>query len=189
MNTTDPTPTASGVERLDDRPLREDLDRFRLEAVIARQDAAGELVRELQAAAWVDFGDVSAAVARPDGDAIPSLGELEALFVGPDAGLLRIGEPLLADLLREGVEGQTVLKRGIAFLKHKEFASAAEWWSLNRAGLDPAASKLHLLLLIMEALTHHWSGDTERADQVRDKVHAHPLFHRPRVSETRPAHG
>ena len=34
----------------------------------------------------------------------------------------------------------------------------------------------HLLLLIMEALTHQWANDAPRAATARQKVFSHPLY-------------
>lgn len=180
MTPTDPPP-GSGVERRTDgveRALQEDLDRFRLECMLARQDASAELTQQIQAAAPIDLGDVGSAVERLEGTAIPSFVELESMLSSEDAGVLRLDDGLLSDLLREGVEGQTVLKRGLAFLKHRKYAQAIEWWSLNRAGLVAESSKLHLLLLIMEAMTYHLAGDQDRAQATRQKVMTHPLYRR-----------
>ena len=174
-------PGSSDVERPSyhvDRALREDLDRARLESAVAMRDAAAELGREIQATAPIDLGDIAAAVDRLEGAVIPSLGELQTLLSSPEAGVLRIEGKVLSDLLREGVEGQTVLTRGIVFLKHRKYASALEWWSLNRRGLAPETSKLHLLLLIMEALTHHWAGDETAAEATQKQVYTHPLYRR-----------
>jgi hypothetical protein len=174
---TDPS-DRPGLERHDglDRVVSEDLDRFLLESAVARQDAAAELTRELMSSASLELGDATAALERLEGAAVPSMSELENLLSSPEAEGLRIDANLLTDLLREGVEGQTVLKRGLAFLKHRKYPLALEWWALNRAALDPGGSKLYLLLLIMEALTHQFAGDKERAAACQAKVFAHPLF-------------
>ena len=70
---------------------------------------------------------------------------------------------LLADLIKDGGEAQAILKKGLVFLKHRRFAEALEWWTLNRQSLDPSSSRLSLLLLVMETLTHLWSGQPDRA--------------------------
>ena len=177
----DPTPPGPGLDRTAgdlDRALRDDLDRFMLESAVARHDAAAELTRELQATGPLDLGDVSSALDRAEGTTVPSFSELEGLLTSAEAEGLRLEANLLTDLLREGAEGQTILKRGLAFLKHRKYPLAVEWWTLNRRGLDPATSKLHLLLLIMEALTYQWAGDEARAEAARQKVFSHPLFRR-----------
>ena len=161
-----------------ERTLREDLDRFRLESAIARQDASAELMRDLQQSASIDLGDVATAINRLEGSTIPSFGDLENLLSSKEADIFQLEGKLLSDLLREGIEGQSVLSKGIVFLKHRRYASAIEWWVLNRRGLIPEKSKLHLLLLIMEAMTHNWSGDKASALAIQSKISAHPLYRR-----------
>jgi hypothetical protein len=179
MNPSDRRHAGSDVERPShqvDSAVREDLDRARLEHALARRDASSEVMSAIQAAGPVDLGELNAAVERLEGTVVPSLVEFENLLASPDASLIRVEGNLLADLLNEGVEGQAVLRRGIAFLKHRKYASALEWWSLNRRGLAPETSKLHLLLSIMEALTLHWSGDGSEAEAAMRRVRAHPQF-------------
>jgi hypothetical protein len=88
---------------------------------------------------------------------------------------------LLAEFIRDGGEAQSILKKGLVFVKHGRFPEALEWWTLHRQSLDSSSSRLFLLLLIMETLTHLWSGHPERAAAVRNQVTSHPLFrkHRP----------
>jgi hypothetical protein len=172
----DPRPGLESGSGSLDRAVREDLDRFLLESAVARQDSSAELVKDLQAAAPLDLGELTGALDRLDGAAVPSFSELENLLESPEGTGLQLERHLLADLLREGAEGQTILKRGLAFVKHRKYAQAVEWWALNRAGLDAATSKLHLLLLIMEALTHQWANDAPRAATARQKVFSHPLY-------------
>ncbi len=83
---------------------------------------------------------------------------------------------LLAELIKDGGEAQSILKKGLVFLKHRRYPEALEWWALHRQGLDPASSRLTLLLLVMETLTYLWSGHPERAAAVRSQLTAHPLF-------------
>jgi hypothetical protein len=175
-NEPDPRPGLESGSGSLDRAVREDLDRFLLESSVARQDSSAELVRDLQASAPLDLGELTGAMDRLEGAAVPSFSELENLLESSEGNGLQLEKNLLADLLREGAEGQTILKRGLAFVKHRRYAQAVEWWVLNRQGLDAATSKLHLLLLIMETLTYHWANDATRAASAQQKVFAHPLY-------------
>jgi hypothetical protein len=170
---------AAGAGGLD-RMVREDLDKMLSESLLARQDAAAELTRDIEEAvrAPLALAEISEVVNRLEGPVLPSFNELKDLLVSPEARGLEIEKNLLTDLLREGTEGSTILKKGLTFLKHRKYAEAVEWWSLNRGGVDPATSQLHLLLLIMECLTWHWSGNLARAAAVREQVRASPLYRR-----------
>jgi hypothetical protein len=44
---------------------------------------------------------------------------------------------------------------------------------------------LSLLLLVMETLTHLWSGHPDRAAAVRSQVISHPFFRKHRPGPTR----
>jgi hypothetical protein len=89
---------------------------------------------------------------------------------------LTLERNLLTELMRDGVAAQSVLKTGLVFLKHGRYPEALEWWTLQRQSLDQSSSRLALLLLVMETLTHIWSGHPDRAVTVRKQVQAHPLF-------------
>ena len=92
---------------------------------------------------------------------------------------------LLAELMSDGGETQIDSQERLVFLKHRRFAEALEWWTLHRQSLDPSSSRLSLLLLVMETLTHLWSGHPEQAAAVRNQVTSHPLFHKHRPGATR----
>jgi hypothetical protein len=166
-----------------DRAVQDDLQRIRAESLLARQDSVQELTRALEAAAAepLVLSEITGGLDRLEGQAVPSFTELETLLAAPETSDLGIERNLLSELLGEGGEAQHVLKKGIVFLKHRRFEDAIEWWTLNRQGLDPTQSRLSLLLLVMETLTHLWSGHPERAAAVRRQVTSHPLFrkHRP----------
>lgn len=183
-NEPDPRPGLEAGSGSLDRAVREDLDRFLLESAVARQDSSSDLVRDLQASAPLDLGELTGAMDRMEGGAVPSFSELENLLGSPEGNGLQLEKHLLADLLKEGAEGQTILKRGLAFIKHRKYRQAIEWWVLNRQGLDASTSKLHLLLLIMESLTYYWGNDEDRAAKAQQKVFAHPLY---RGAVSRPA--
>jgi hypothetical protein len=176
MNPPDQTPGLDRDTSRMDHIVREDLARFRLEVALDRQDASADLARELEAVASVNLGDLESAVHQLEGKAIPSFGELERLLQSSGAGAMAIERDLMEDLLREGVESQAVLKRGLTFLKHRKYASAAEWWSLNRRDLVPETSNLHLLLLVLETLTHYWAKNEAAGATTLKKVYSHPRY-------------
>ena len=161
-----------------DRAVREDLERIRAESRLAREDSAQGLTRALEEALSepLALSDIDRGLDRLEGKSLPSYSELESLLAAPELHNLGMERNLLAELMGEAGETQAILKRGIVFLKHRRFAEALEWWTLHRNGLDPNSSRLSLLLLVMEALTHFWSGHPERAAQVRLQVMSHPLF-------------
>jgi hypothetical protein len=166
-----------------DRAVQQDLERIRAESLLARQDSAQELTRALDAslAEPLALSELTGGLDKLDGQWLPSFSELEALMASSQASGLNMERNLLADLIRDGGEAQPILKKGLVFLKHRRFTEALEWWTLNRQSLDPKSSRLSLLLLVMETLTHLWSGQPERAAAVRIQVTSHPLFrkHRP----------
>lgn len=82
----------------------------------------------------------------------------------------------IAGLLNEKGNDLEILKKGLVFLKHKKYAEAVEWWTLNRQRLDTEQQKLQFLLLIMEVFTYTLACDELKADQVRQKIFNHPLY-------------
>jgi hypothetical protein len=170
-----------------DRAVQQDLQRIRAEARLARQDSAQELTRALDAslAQPLALNEISQGLDRLEGQALPSFAELEGLLAAPETTGLTMERNLLAELIKEGGEAQSILKKGLVFLKHRRYPEALEWWTLHRQGLDPTTSRLTLLLLVMETLTHLWSGHPERAATVRSQLTAHPLFRQVRPGTPR----
>jgi hypothetical protein len=166
-----------------DRAVQEDLQRIRAESLLARQDSAQELTRALDAslAEPLVLSEITSHLDRLEGQTVPSYAELENLLAAPETRDLSMERNLLAQLMSEGGDTQGILKKGFVFLKHRRFAEALEWWTLHRQSLDPSSSRLSLLLLVMETLTHLWSGHAERAAAVRCQVTAHPLFPKHRL--------
>jgi hypothetical protein len=170
-----------------DRAVQEDLQRIRAESLLARQDSAQELTRALDQAVAepLVLSEITRGLDRLEGQTLPSYTELERLLAAPETNDLSMERSLLVELISEGGETQAILKKGIVFLKHQRFAEAIEWWTLHRQGLDPMHSRLSLLLLVMETLTHLWSGHPDRAAAVRSQVLLHPLFRKHRPGPTR----
>jgi hypothetical protein len=168
-----------------DRSVQEDLQRIRAESLLSRQDSAHELTRALDEAVVepLVLSEITRGLDRLEGQTLPSYSELEKLLVAPETNDLSMERSLLAELINEGGESQAILKKGIVFLKHGRFAEAIEWWTLHRQGLDRTQSRLSLLLLVMETLTHLWSGHPDRAAAVRSQVTSHPLFRKHRPSD------
>jgi hypothetical protein len=166
-----------------DRAVQQDLERIRAESLLARQDAAQELTRALDAslAEPLALSELTGGLDRLENQGLPTFSELESLLAAPESAGLTMERNLLADLIRDGGETQSILKKGLIFLRHGRFAEALEWWGLNRQGLDQSSSRLSLLLLVMETLTHLWAGQPDRAAAARLQVTRHPLFqkHRP----------
>jgi hypothetical protein len=173
-----------------DRAVRQDLQRIRAESLLARQDSAQELTRSLDAslAEPLVLGEISMGLERLEAQAVPSFSELEGLLAAPETTGLTMERNLLAELMRDGGETRSILRKGLVFLKHRRYPEAIEWWTLHRRGLDQASSRPALLLLVMETLTHIWSGHLDRAAAARSQVTAHPLFRqlKPGPSQGRP---
>jgi hypothetical protein len=165
-----------------DRVVQQDLERIRTESLLARQDAAQELTRALDAALVEPLAlcELDGGLGRLENQGLPSFSELESLLAAPECSGLTMERNLLADLVKDGGETQSILKKGLVFVKHRRFAEALEWWALNRQGLDPSSTRLSLLLLVMETLTHLWAGQPDRAAAARQQVRCHPLFQKDR---------
>jgi hypothetical protein len=180
----DPMPLARDRDRGRlDRVLREDLERIRVSEVLARADASATLTRAIEQAvrAPLAVAEISAVLDRIEG---PLMAEFQTLLESPSSGL-QIERHVIDELLRAGAEGPMILKRGLAFLKHKRYKEAVEWWALNRRNLDSTESPLNLLLLIMESLTHFWAGDRDQADAIREKIRAHKLYQTTSTKQTK----
>jgi hypothetical protein len=165
-----------------ERAVQQDLQRIRAESLLARNDYGNELARDLDAARTEppSLGEIAGSLDRLEGAVLPSWFELEGLLAVPETSGLKMERALLADLIKDGGDSLAILKKGLAFLKHRRYPEALEWWTLHRQGLDSSTSRLSLLLLVMETLTHLWSGHPERAAAVRSQITAHRLFCQPR---------
>jgi hypothetical protein len=97
-------------------------------------------------------------------NALLSLEQLSALSIR--------GVPLHALLQAglESIEERAILKRGLAFLRRRKYAEAAEWWLLNRRKSHITKARLHCLLTLLLALTYEWSGDTARARSTTEEA-------------------
>jgi hypothetical protein len=162
-----------------ERVVQQDLQRIRAGSLLALNDAASELTRALDAAMAepLALSEIAGSLDRLEGQVLPSFAELEGLLAAPETSGLSMERDLLAELIKDGGETQAILKKGLVFLKHRRYPEALEWWELHRRGVDTSTSRLSLLMLVMETLTHLWSGHPERAAVVRDQVTAHRLFH------------
>jgi hypothetical protein len=179
---------AFGTSGAIDRAVQQDLERILAESLLARQDSAQELTRALDAslAEPLALSELKGGLDRLENQGQPTLSELESLLAAPESAGLTMEKNLLADLMRDGGETQSILRKGLIFLRHRRFAEALEWWGLNRQGLDHASSRLSLLLLVMETLTHLWAGQPDRAAAARHQVTSHPLFQKHRPGQVGP---
>jgi hypothetical protein len=181
---------AYGTSNELDRAVRDDINAITTDSLLTARDAANELTRAIEQAdaAPLALAEIRDTIDRLASQADQPFAELEGLLAAPATAGLALERDLLAELLKDGVAGQQVLKRGLLFCKHRRYAEAIEWWTLHRRGLDPTTSGQHLLLLIMEAMTLFWACEPLRAEVVRDQVRVHPMFAKIRARLGNPSH-
>ena len=173
-------PRAFGSLTRDDdgggRGIESGIARLMTDSMLAREEAAEMLMleRELEVAGALAPSELGAALARM-ADADPSLDELEGLLAR-DADDIAMDGIALATLVDRGGDDVTVLKRGLLFLKHRRFAEAAEWWTLQRQALDPSRRRFELLMLLMEAFTHTLASDPDAAARTKKRIREHPEY-------------
>ncbi|WP_163995573.1 zinc ribbon domain-containing protein [Pyxidicoccus caerfyrddinensis] len=145
--------------------------------LLARNESIDALTRELEqeSAGPLMLAELQSVSDRLAGDAAPGLNELEGLLA-KEAAPVSFDGIQLSSLLERGSQDQAVLRKGLVLLRHRRYAEALEWWTLNREALEPSRERLELLLLMMEAFTHGLAGNRARERAVRQQVLAHPLY-------------
>jgi len=151
------------------------LTRSLTESLLARSDAGLEDLLARDLAGPLSPGDLRDAIERVDQRSDPSVADLEGSLT-LDAAIALDGITL-ADLVDRGGDAARIVKRGLVLLKHERWPEALEWWSLQREALAPDDVRLELLLLLLEAFTRRLAGD-RRADDVKARIFAHPLYRR-----------
>jgi tetratricopeptide (TPR) repeat protein len=168
-----------GLTGLSRAPREDDrLMRIETEDLLARSDARLEDLLTRDLAGPLAPGELRDALVRVDERLDPSVADLENALAA-DAGIALDGITL-AELVDARGDDLKIVKRGLVFLKNKRYREALEWFTLHREALDPARERLGLLLLLMEGFTHRLAGDHRRADEVRARIVAHPLYRRMR---------
>jgi hypothetical protein len=126
----------ASVDALSRTVAADPLDRAITESLLARCDADAEalLTRDLGGPLALD--ELRGAVARADRSE-PSVTELERALARDSAVVL--GGIALSELIDDGGTDTRMIRRGLAFLKARQWAEALEWWSLQRT--VPAAPK------------------------------------------------
>lgn len=159
-----------------DNALQRDLDRVMSESRLVRSDAAADLMDDLDnnEARLVGPDQIESMLDRNTD--VPTFDQLQACLEAGDSSALVFEGIQLSKLLEEGIDIQDVIRKGFLFIRKNMMNEAAEWWTLQRSRLDRKDSGAHLLLLVLEMLTHLWTGDTQRAAQIRSEVRHHPAF-------------
>lgn len=168
----------AGLARVEPDLLGDRLARLEESSFLSRLDeGVSSLTRaiEVELSVGVSADDLSRLLTRIDEKAEQSLAQLEQVLSGSSDRLDLEGLDLTKLLDRSG-EGLALVRKGLVFLKHRRFAEALEWWSVNRQGLDPGQGRLELLLLVMEAFTYSLQGDAQRLAAVRGDIRRHPSF-------------
>lgn len=162
------------------KSARGDLERAKSDAMLAQQDAAAELTRDLELAASAPLSpaEIDGALDKLDGQQIPSMDQLEQFLSAGEGTELTLEGVRLSDLLEEGVDAREILRKGMIFLRNRRYGESVQWWSLQRERLDRPDGRTALLLLIMEMLTHVLAGDLDQAARLRGQVRSHPSFSR-----------
>jgi hypothetical protein len=168
---------AAGTEDGLARVAREDLERVRADALLAHQDSAAALTRDLYdlSSGALAPSEIEGMLDRLEGDALPSLGDLEQLVAPGGSSTLTIEGVALGELLEHGVDARELLRKGMVFLRNSRYHEGIEWWTLNRQRLG-SQNAVDLLLLIMELLTWILMKDCARAASVRQQVRLHPCY-------------
>jgi hypothetical protein len=153
------------------------LARIMTDALLAKDAAAEALLTgaELDVAGPLAPSELLAASALLAAQADPSLEEVEGLLA-KDAPEVALEGIQLSSLVDRGTDETKILKRGLTFLKHRRYADALEWWTLQREALDPARRRFELLLLLMQAFTHSLAGELDAAAKTRKRIREHPVF-------------
>lgn len=160
-----------------DRAFSASVVRARSESLLERADALDNFSDELeqQGLAKLEATELQNAITHIKDEHTASLEELENLLSVSEEQVALEGIKL-SELLEGKGDDREILQRGLIFLKHRRYAEAVEWWSLNRQRLDATQQRLQFLLLIMEAFTHNLAGDTDNARKIRGRIKGHPLY-------------
>ncbi len=129
-----------------ERAVWDDINAITADSLLTHRDAADELTRAIEQAdaAPLALAEIRDTLDRLAEQTSSPLSELESLLAAPATESLALERGLLAELLRDGAVGQQVIKRGLLFCKHRRYADAIEWWTLNRRGLGHSGNR-HLL--------------------------------------------
>lgn len=171
-----PRTLAGGLARDGGGAIEAGLARIMTDALLEKDEEAeaNMLMRELEVQGPLAPAELGAALARA-ADADPSLDQLEDLLAR-DATEIVVEGIQLASLVDRNGDDVKVLKRGLTFLKHQQYANAREWWTLNRQALDPSRRRFDLLLLMMEAFTYSLAHDHDAAAKVKRRIREHPEY-------------
>lgn len=170
------------------RGARESLALVRADALLDRQDSSASLTRDLcdLSSSALAPAEIDGMLDRLEGDALPSLGDLERLIVSGGDNQFAIEGIALSEILDHGVDARDLLRKGMLFLRNGRHREALEWWTLNRRRLE-SQNAVDLLLLIMELLTCTMMKDSARAGQIRQEIRLHPFYGK--VGRKRPPDG
>lgn len=156
--------------------LTRDLDQIMSESMLVRTDATADLMDDLEnnESRLVAPDQIESMLDR-NAD-IPTFEQLQNCLDRGDSAALVFEGIELSKLLEVGVDVSDVIRKGFLFIKKNMLNEAVEWWTLQRNRLDRQDTGAHLLLLVMEMLTHMWQGNTDCASRIRSEVRRHPAF-------------
>jgi hypothetical protein len=159
------------------RAIEDGLARILTESFLAKEIPIEDAVRVAGTDEGAGFLAPSElrAVARIEDAGEPQLADLEAALA-KDLPAVAIEGIALSRLVDRSGDDVKILKRGLTFLKSGKYAEAQEWWTLQRARLDPARGRSQLLFLLMEAFTCSLAHDPEGAREAKRKIREHPVF-------------
>jgi hypothetical protein len=163
--------TSGGLARMDDELAREQASATH--AMMDQSDALLTRVMERDIGGSLALAELGGELMRADVERGPSLDALDALVAGQGGGA-EIEGIVLTRLFDRSGDDVRVLKRGLAFMRHKKWAEASEWWSLQREA-HAERPRFELLVRLFELWTYDLSGQRALAEQTRELIRQHPV--------------
>lgn len=144
-----------------------------MHAMVARSDALLVRVMDQDIGGPLALAELGGELVRADIARGPTLDSLDALVAGQGGGGEIEGIALARLFDRDG-DDIRIIKRGIAFMRHRKWAEAIEWWSLQREA-NQERPRFDLLIRLFELWTYELSDQPVRASKAREAIRKHPV--------------
>ncbi len=172
----------SGNKAALDKDFSQSLARVMSKSLLEKADALDNFSSEIERITQnsLTTADIQEAITHINEVSTPNLVELEKML-SLDAQHVTLEGIKLSELLDGKADDKDILRKGLLFLKHRKYAEAVEWWTINRQKLDTSRQRLQFVLLIMEAFTYILSGDKHKVNTLRQQIRHHALYERYRM--------